>query len=272
MPSAFHGNRRAYSGGKPWLHYGVKPPAGFTIETPGSESLRGSVRLASGTPMVWDFLSMGIGYVKFAGGFDVIMTPYRQPLPERPSAEYQEAIQLAVLVLGHGLLRWTITSQFLINVVKLQHEQFEFFPEATRAMLPILLYTGDESHTMQKWQGETFSTPTMEVTDWITRRLDIFGPMTVRPPFPIVEQSVPPIALPPAPAAEPPPPPPPPAPPPAPANDAAPLPPAANDATPPFDGAVPYRPIPVAAPPAPAPAPGAAAANDLLAKYIRQRS
>src|SRR5271166_5890080 len=119
MPSAFHGNRGAYTGGRPWLHYGVKPPAGFTVEIPGSPGgLRDSVRLPFGTPMVFDYLSMSVGYVKFAGGFDAVMVPYRCPLPERLSNEYQEGIQLAILVAGHGLLRWTITSGFLMNCVK----------------------------------------------------------------------------------------------------------------------------------------------------------
>src|SRR5271166_990866 len=123
---------------------------------------------------------------------------------------------------------------------------------------------------IQKWAGDVFNTPVMSIEDWLVRERDVYGPMTVRPPVPILEQSVPPVALPSPPAMELPPTP-------RAANDAAPTASSepANASTAPFDGGVPYHPIPTSPPPAaptaaltPAPIP----ANDLLAKYVRRNS
>lgn len=251
MPSAFHGNRRAYSGSNPFLQYSAKPPGGFSCEIPGAPGgMRRSVPLPHGTPMVWNYLTMRIGYVRYAGGFDAVMEPYRRPLVERPSAEHQEAVQLDVYVSGHELVTWTITSQIVMNRVKLLHEQFENYAEASRGMLPVMEYVGDDPVTLAKWQGETFYCPNMSIRDWMDYDSGVFGPPTVRPPVPILAESVPPVALPASPAVD--------------------LPwasPAANDAP------APYRPVPQAAPAAaPSAATTAPAANDLLAKYARRNS
>jgi hypothetical protein len=268
MSSPFHTNRKGFTG-KPRLHYTVEgPPYGFSIEGPGPIGQRDSIPLPFGTPMVFDFRAMEVGYVRFAGGFDVVTAPYRAPMVQRPGQDYQPCIQINALV-GDlpGLLQWTVTSGFLLNSLKLLHEQFERFPQAGMDMLPVYLYRDNEPHTMKAWAGKSFATPVVDLEEeWIDRGTGTFGPPTVPPPPPLLPETEPPVSLPPPTTPAPPTPPPPIV-----ANDTTAPSPRASDAAAgaPFDGGVPYRPLP-SAPSAATPAP--AVANDLLARFRRRES
>jgi hypothetical protein len=258
MASPFHGGRSPFIRNQPWLHYVVKNTPAFMIETPGgSGGMRSQVLLPVGTHFVLDFLSQGVGYAKIASGvFDAVMMPYRTPLPPRPSSEHKEAVQFRVLVAGHGLQTWTMASAYLMNWAALLRQQYETFAHAVRSELPIYVYLGDEPHTMATWAGDTFYTPNVRIEDWIPRDDDTFGRGTVRPPLPILEQTEPPVTLPPA-SEDPP-------------TTAAPIPPQALAA----DPSVPYRPVPSSQVPPASPPPTtsvAPAKEDLLSKYLRNR-
>jgi hypothetical protein len=148
-------------------------------------------------------------------------------------------LRLSAYLSECGRLDWLITSKIALNRTRLWYEDFSFCNEAQQGQVPVYRIEDPKSVELSIWD-DLFFEPVVTRVGWIERDGDIFGPVKVPPPPPILPGSVPPIALP---AATPPPP----------ANDEA--------------GT--YRPVEMPkSPPAPEPP---KPANDLLAAF-RQRN
>ena len=128
------------------------------------------------------------------------MVPYHMPMPACPPTtaageEWKKTVMTQVMT-HLGLCEWVFDGPMVLNTVRPLHIVFEHAAEAARGLIPVYTLRPTIQVPISSRQGELHKKPVLELSGYIPRDDDLYGPRAVPPPLAVVEARPQPQALP----------------------------------------------------------------------------
>lgn len=151
------------------------------IEQPDKSFLTEKEDVTMNRPeFMFDLGTIEIGWISFAAGPpNIVMVPYGQDMPARPSPKHKAGFKFKVWDGREAEARdFTSNAGVTVDAIEELWDAFTAAPEAARGMVPILQFTG--RRPVKKGTNTNYA-PVFTLVAWIERPDHIFGPRTVAP-------------------------------------------------------------------------------------------